>query len=221
MLDKTKTDPELGKEIAGMLITEGIQTPMNNNPLTDKKKLSIINKSFTKILDTLGMDLSDDSLIETPRRMAKMYVNELFWGLKTENFPKITVVDNKMKYDEMVIVKDLTVMSNCEHHLTTIDGLATISYIPKDNVLGLSKFGRIVEYFSKRPQIQERLTEQISATLKYILGTDEVAVSIRAKHYCMAARGIEDSSSYTITNKLSGSFRDNPETRSEFIRLIK
>jgi GTP cyclohydrolase I len=172
-------------------------------------------------METLGLDLSDDSLEETPKRVAKMYVNEIFWGLKPENFPKCTVIENKMGYDEMVIEKDITLMSNCEHHFVTIDGKAHVAYIPKGKVLGLSKLNRIVEYFARRPQVQERIAEQVYHALAFILGTEDIAVVIEGVHYCVKSRGVEDHGSYTYTAKLGGCFRSEPEARAEFMSLIK
>jgi GTP cyclohydrolase I len=173
------------------------------------------------IMQTLGMDLQDDSLADTPKRVAKMYVNEHYWGLHPENFPKVTLIENKMGYDEMLIEKDITVMSNCEHHFVTIEGKAHVAYMPKDKVIGLSKLNRVVEYFSRRPQVQERLTSQIFEALKFILGTEHVAVVINAKHYCVISRGVGDQTSYTMTSALGGVFRDIPEVRKEFLALVK
>ena len=172
-------------------------------------------------MHTLGLDLSDDSLIETPKRVAKMYVNEIFWGLDFEAFPKCTTVDNKMKYDEMVVERNINVQSNCEHHFVVIDGLATVAYVPKQKVLGLSKINRVVEYFSKRPQIQERLTEQIFHALQFILETEDVAVMIDAQHFCVKSRGVEDAGSSTITSKLGGGFKSDPAARAEFYQIAR
>lgn len=218
--NKTKCDPVLGKEIHEHLVKCGVETPIKENQLDRKEKIDIIEKHFKSIMETLGLDLSDDSLEETPTRVAKMYVNEIFWGLDYESFPKCTTVANKMNYDEMVVERNVTVMSACEHHFVTIDGTATIGYIPKDKVLGLSKLNRIVEYFARRPQIQERLTEQIYFALQYILGTDDIAVIIDAKHYCVKSRGVEDSCSSTVTSKMGGKFRTVPELRSEFMSIF-
>lgn len=184
-------------------------------------KIKKIEKLMTSILEELGMDLSDDSLEETPKRVAKMFVNELFWGLNPNHFPKCTAVENKMRYDEMVLEKDITLMSSCEHHLVTIDGKAHVAYIPDEKVLGLSKLNRIVEYFAKRPQIQERIAEQIFYALEYILGTSNIAVVVEGTHYCVKSRGIEDSSSYTITSKLGGKFKEDPALRAEFMSLVR
>lgn len=220
--DKTKCDPVLGKKIRQHLINCGVETPIITDALSveNKKKIDVIEEAFTTIWKTLGMDLSDDSLCETPKRMAKMYVNEIYFGLKEENFPKCTTVENKMKYDEMVIERNVNVQSNCEHHGVVIDGFATVAYIPNNRVLGLSKINRIVEYFSKRPQIQERLTEQIYHALQFILETDNIGVVLHAKHYCVAARGVEDTGSTTMTSKLGGCFKSDPSVRSEFMRMV-
>jgi GTP cyclohydrolase I len=188
--------------------------------LTHKEKITEIQKHFEYIMLVLGLDLKDDSLKETPNRVAKMFVNEIFWGLDPEAFPKCTTVDNKMKYDEMVIERNINVQSNCEHHFVVIDGKATVAYIPKEKVLGLSKINRVVEYFSKRPQIQERLTEQIYHALQYILGTDDIAVLIDAQHYCVKSRGVEDVGSSTITSKLGGEFKSDQAVRAEFMNLV-
>jgi GTP cyclohydrolase I len=221
--NKTKTDPELGWKIHEHLKKVGVETPgVGAHTVFDNRKdrIEIIEKKFADIMECLGLDLSDDSLEETPKRVAKMYVNEIFWGLDPEAFPKCTAVDNKMKYDEMVVEKDINVQSNCEHHFVVIDGLATVAYIPNDKVLGLSKMNRIVEYFSKRPQIQERLAEQIFHALCYILDTENVAVVIHAKHYCVRSRGVEDTSSSTVTSKLGGAFKSDQAVRAEFMRMV-
>jgi GTP cyclohydrolase I len=219
--NKTKTDPELGLRVHKHLVEMGVETPSTPNDLDRKDKISLIEINVKRIMETLGLDLSDDSLAETPNRVAKMYVNEIFWGLDYEAFPKCTTVNNKMRYDEMVIERNINVQSNCEHHLVIIDGLATVAYIPKDRVLGLSKINRIVEYFSKRPQIQERLTEQVYYALQYILDTENVAVVINAQHYCVKSRGVEDTGSSTMTSKLGGCFKTDPSVRAEFMSLVK
>lgn len=214
-----KCDSELGIQIHNHLVKCGVETPMLKNDLSVEEKISIIQDNFTNILNTLGLDLTDDSLIETPKRVAKMYVNEIFWSLDYSKFPKCTAIENKMGYDEMVIERDINVQSNCEHHLVVIDGLATIAYIPNKKVLGLSKLNRIVEFFSKRPQVQERLTEQVYHALQYILETDDVAVTINGVHYCVKSRGVKDTSSRTLTSKLGGEFKLNPMTRQEFFNI--
>jgi GTP cyclohydrolase I len=218
--NKTKCDPELGKQVHAHLVAMGVETPVVQNNVDRKDKIDVIEKHFAVIMETLGLDLTDDSLMDTPKRVAKMYVNEIFWGLDYEAFPKCTTVDNKMKYDEMVVERNVNVQSNCEHHFVVIDGVATVGYIPKQKVLGLSKINRIVEYFSKRPQIQERLTEQVYYALQYILETDNIAIVIHAQHYCVKSRGVEDVGSSTVTSKLGGVFKTDPNVRTEFMRLV-
>jgi GTP cyclohydrolase I len=219
--NKTKCDPELGKQVHEHLVKCGVETPTKENSLDRKEKIEKIEAHFHSIIQALGLDLFDDSLIETPKRVAKMFVNEIFWGLDYEAFPKCTTVDNKMKYDEMVVERNVNVQSNCEHHFVVIDGLATVAYIPNQKVLGLSKINRIVEYFSKRPQIQERLTEQIFHALQFILETENVAVVIDARHFCVKARGVEDVGSSTVTSKLGGGFKTDPAVRAEFMSLVR
>jgi GTP cyclohydrolase I len=219
--NKTKTDPELGLKVHEHLVKMGVETPINKNNYDRKEKIDHIEAHFTHIMRILGLDLSDDSLIETPKRVAKMYVNEIFWGLDYEAFPKCTTVDNKMKYNEMVVERNVNVQSNCEHHFVVIDGLATVAYVPKNKVLGLSKINRIVEYFSKRPQIQERLTEQIFHTLQFILDTEDVAVMIDAQHYCVKSRGVEDTGSSTVTSRLGGGFKSDIAVRNEFYSIAR
>jgi GTP cyclohydrolase I len=195
-------------------------TPMVANHLTDDKKIEVITEKFREIMQVLGLDLSNDSLHETPKRIAKMYVNEVFSGLKQENFPKMTVIDNEMDYDQMVVVQNIQVISTCEHHFQTIDGLATVAYIPNKKVIGLSKINRIVQFFARRPQVQERLTKQIADCLQFVLETENVAVHINARHYCVIARGIEDAHSATSTADLRGHFKTLPETRAEFLHHV-
>jgi GTP cyclohydrolase I len=218
--NKTKCDPELGKRVHEHLVKCGVETPTIETVDDRKLKIEIIERHFTEIMRIMGLDLGDDSLIDTPKRVAKMYVNEIFWGLDHEAFPKCTTVDNKMKYDEMVIERNVNVQSNCEHHFVVIDGVATVGYIPKQKVLGLSKINRVVEYFSKRPQIQERLTEQIYYALQYILETDNIAVVVDAQHYCVKSRGVEDVGSSTVTSKLGGVFKSDPSVRQEFMNIV-
>ena len=217
--NKIKTDPHLGQKVHEYLVSVGVETPVTKNGLSSKEKIDKIEDNFNQILDTLGLDRRDDSLLDTPKRIAKMYVNEIFWGLDYESFPKATVVENKMKYNEMVIVKNISVQSNCEHHFVVIDGLACVAYVPKEKVLGLSKINRIVEYFAKRPQIQERLTEQVYHALSFILETEDVAVMIDAQHYCVKSRGVEDTGSSTITSRLGGGFKSDHKARTEFLSL--
>jgi len=218
--NKTKTDPELGQKVHEHLVKMGVETPTVKINLDRTEKIHIIEGHFKSIMETLGLDLSDDSLMDTPKRVAKMFTNETMWGLDYEAFPKCTTVDNKMKYDEMVVERNITVQSLCEHHILPIVGKATIAYVPKNKVLGLSKMPRIVEYFSRRPQIQERLTEQIFHALQFILETDYIAVVVDATHLCVSSRGVEDNSASTITSKLSGGFKIDPAARAEFMRLV-
>jgi GTP cyclohydrolase I len=219
--NKTKTDPELGQKVHEHLFKMGVETPRRDNGIDRKLKIAMIEEKFQDIMVILGLDLTDDSLIETPKRVAKMYVNEIFWGLDYDAFPKCTTVDNKMHYNEMVVERNVNVQSNCEHHFVVIDGLATVAYVPKQKVLGLSKINRIVEYFSKRPQIQERLTEQIFHTLQFILETEDVAVMIDAQHYCVKSRGVEDTGSSTVTVRLGGGFKTDSSARQEFLSIAR
>lgn len=205
------------READKQLLQKVLPTPMVANGYSDEQKIALIEKKFTEIMEVLGLDLKDDSLTETPHRIAKMYVNELFSGLNPDNFPKMTAVENKMGYDQMVVVQDIEVLSCCEHHFQTIEGVATIAYIPKEKVLGLSKLSRVVGFFARRPQVQERLTKQIADCLQLVLGTDDVAVHINAKHYCMIARGVQESRASTVTTDIRGEFKSSAETRAEFL----
>ncbi|MGO4894144.1 GTP cyclohydrolase I FolE [Flavobacterium sp. W21_SRS_FM6] len=198
------------------LIDQGLETPMVDNGLTDAEKRSRIQSAMQQVMQTLGLDLNDDSLSDTPLRIAKMYVDEIFSGLDYRHFPKVTAIDNKMQTSEMVKVSDVSLTSTCEHHFVTIDGMATVAYIPKERVLGLSKINRIVDFFAQRPQVQERLTQQVLVAIQTIVGTDDVAVTINATHYCVKARGIRDNTSYTKTSALGGKFKSDPVTRAEF-----
>ena len=217
---KSKTDPKLGKEIHDYLVKMGVETPMVESVLSSNEKIDIIKEKFQDIMLVLGLDLNDDSLEETPMRVAKMMVNEIFWGLDIESFPKCTTIENKMDYNELVVERSVNVQSNCEHHFVVIDGLASVGYIPNKKILGLSKINRIVEYFAKRPQVQERLTEQVFYALQYILETDNIGVVIDARHYCVRSRGVEDVNSSTITSKLGGCFKNDPSARTEFFNII-
>ena len=220
-LQKSKTDSALGHRVHEHLVFCGVETPLTKYEFDRDLKITVIEQSFERIMEVLGLDLKDDSLTETPKRVAKMYVDEIFWGLDYNNFPKCTVIENKMKYDEMVVEKDITMMSNCEHHFVTIDGKAHIAYMPKSKVLGLSKLNRIVEFFARRPQVQERIAEQIYHALEFILETKDVAVVIEGVHYCVKQRGVEDHNSYTITSKLGGAFKTDPTLRAEFFSITR
>lgn len=204
------------EEIADVL-KKVTPTPLRDNGLTADQKIEKITLHMTQILETLGLDLSNDSLQDTPKRVAKMYVNEIFTGLQNQNFPKITLIDNEMNYDQMVVVRDIHVLSMCEHHLMPIHGKATVAYIPHKKVVGLSKINRVVQFFARRPQVQERLTKQVADCLQALLQTEHIAVHIDAKHYCVIARGVEDTSSSTMTSDLRGHFRTVVQTRAEFL----
>lgn len=193
-------------------------TPVLERGLTVDQKVEIIATKFHDIMETLGLDMNHESLKKTPKRIAKMYVNEVFSGLQKENFPRISTIPNDMDYDQMVCIENIKVLSVCEHHFQTIDGIATVAYIPAKKVIGLSKINRVVEYFSRRPQVQERLTKQIADCLQHVLDTEHVAVHISAKHYCVIARGVEDANSSTSTSDLRGDFKRNEMTRKEFLQ---
>jgi GTP cyclohydrolase I len=187
--------------------------------LTDAQKIDLIEERFRDILDILGMDLSDDSLKGTPRRVAKMYVQEIFKGLNPKNRPDITLFENKFGYGHMLLERDITLKSYCEHHLVPIIGKAHVAYISNGNVIGLSKINRLVDHFARRPQVQERLTEQIAEALKEVLQTDDVAVVVDADHFCVSTRGVQDQTSSTVTSHFSGQFND-PQVRSEFYQQL-
>jgi len=184
------------------------------------QKKANIAKHFKAIMEELGLDLNDPSLKETPRRVAKMYVDEIFYGLDPENFPRIMTIPNDMKYNQMLVERDVKVHSMCEHHFQNIVGIAHVAYIPSAKIIGLSKLNRIVDYYSRRPQVQERLTEDIHKKLVEVLGTQDVAVMIDAKHFCVICRGIKDVNASTITSKVSGKFL-KPEVRKEYFDMIK
>lgn len=195
-------------EIGDDHLFTGLETPMKKDAfmITDGEKKIKIAGLFEEIMDVLGLDLTDDSLKGTPERVAKMYIDEIFSGLNPKNKPKVALFDNKYKYNQMLVEKDITFYSNCEHHFVPIIGKAHVSYISSGKVIGLSKLNRIVNYYAKRPQVQERLTNQIAEELKGILGTEDVAVIIDAKHLCVSSRGIKDDSSATVTTYYGGAF---------------
>lgn len=209
------------QKVKEALAAKNLETPLCRLAMDNVERKAKIESHFREIMRLMELDLNDDSLIETPHRVAKMYVDEIFSGLYYENFPKITLIENKMNVDEMITVRDISLTSVCEHHFVTIDGKATVAYMPKDSVIGLSKINRIVRFFSQRPQVQERLTQQILVALQTLLGTVNVAVSIDATHYCVKARGVKDSTSVTTTTALGGGFKTNPSTRQEFLRALR
>lgn len=212
---------ESAKLVKDALEQRGLETPMLPNEVSREEKKERIEYHMSEVLKLLALDLNDDSLEETPARIAKMYVDEVFSGLDYMNFPKITVIENKMNVSEMVRVKDITVTSTCEHHLVTIDGKAAVAYIPRGKIIGLSKINRIVRFFAQRPQVQERMTQQILVALQTLLESDDVAVTIDATHYCVKSRGVMDATSETTTTALGGIFKSNSATRHEFLSGLR
>jgi GTP cyclohydrolase I len=202
-------------------ISTSVDTPMRAGAFdqSEDEKIAAIEERFAEIMDILGLDLTDDSLRGTPKRVAKMYVKEIFNGLNPANKPKMALFENKYKYNEMLVEKNISFYSNCEHHFVPIMGKAHIAYISNGTVVGLSKLNRLVDYFAKRPQVQERLTMQIAKELQKDLGTDDVAVLIDAKHLCVASRGVEDDTSSTVTAFYGGKFKDE-KVREEFLRYL-
>jgi GTP cyclohydrolase I len=198
-----------------------IETPLRSDAfkIDDDLKIELIEKNFREIMHVLGLDLNDESLKDTPRRVAKMYVKEVFSGLNPENKPKATAFTNNFKFKEMLVEKDITIYSYCEHHFVPIFGKAHIAYFPNGHVIGLSKLNRIAQYFAKRPQVQERLTIQIANELKETLGTEDVAIIIDANHMCVSSRGVNDVNSSTITSSFNGKFM-NEAVRSELLKYI-
>ena len=209
-------------EIGDNHIGANAETPMRKDAfvLSDKEKMQRIEKSMVDIMQTLGLDLTDDSLKGTPRRVAKMFVQEIFDGLDPDKRPKMSVFENKFQYNEMLVEKNIGVYSTCEHHFLPIIGKAHIAYISSGKIIGLSKLNRIVNYYAKRPQVQERLTKQIVEDLQKTLQTKDVACIIDARHMCVITRGIEDTDSSTITAEYGGKFKD-PDTKREFLDYIK
>ena len=200
------SDAEIGDDH----ICAGLDTPMRRDAfkLSDEEKKQRIAMLFGEIMDVMGLDRTDDSLKGTPKRVAKMYIDEIFSGLNPVNKPKIALFDNKYQYNQMLVEKNITFYSNCEHHFVPIIGKAHVAYVSSGKVIGLSKLNRIVQYYAKRPQVQERLTNQIGEDLKQILGTDDVAVIIDAKHLCVSSRGIQDDTSATVTSFYGGVFNE-------------
>jgi GTP cyclohydrolase I len=202
-------------------ILTSIETPIRPDAfqLDDELKIELIERNFKEIMHILGLDLTDDSLKDTPRRVAKMYVQEIFKGLNPENKPKPTLFTNKYNFNQMLVERDISVYSYCEHHFVPIIGKAHVAYFSNGNVIGLSKINRIVQYFSKRPQVQERLTVQIANELKEVLKTDDVAVVIDADHLCVASRGVNDVNSSTVTSSYHGKFL-NSDVKDEFLKHV-
>jgi len=208
-------------DIGDMHVATSVDTPMKADAfeLDDETKIDLIADRFREIMEILGLDLNDDSLGGTPLRVAKMYVNEIFSGLHPANKPEARLFENKYQYQEMLVEKNISFYSNCEHHFVPIWGKAHVAYISSGKVIGLSKLNRIVQYFAKRPQVQERLTRQIAEELKRVLHTEDVAILIDANHMCVMSRGVQDSASSTITAEYSGKFKET-DTRKEFLRYL-
>ncbi|MFC3151717.1 GTP cyclohydrolase I FolE [Litoribrevibacter euphylliae] len=209
---------EEARSVRKALVEKGLETPLVETGLSNEQKYERIKGLMTEVVGTLGLDLTDDSLAETPHRIAKMYVEEIFSGLDYSAFPKMALIENKMSVDEMIKVQDISLTSTCEHHFVVIDGTAKVAYIPKDKIIGLSKINRIVQFFAQRPQVQERLTQQVLIALQALLETENVAVTISATHYCVKARGVRDVNSSTVTTSLGGAFKSNATTRAEFLQ---
>ncbi|QTD38531.1 GTP cyclohydrolase I FolE [Polaribacter batillariae] len=210
------------EEVGDDHLFTGLETPMKPNAfeISDEEKKEKIAHLFSEIMDVMGLDLTDDSLQGTPKRVAKMYIEEIFSGLNPANKPKVALFDNKYQYNQMLVEKNITFYSNCEHHFVPIIGKAHVAYISSGKVIGLSKLNRIVQYYAKRPQVQERLTNQIAEELKAILNTEDVAVIIDAKHLCVSSRGIKDDTSSTVTSYFGGKF-NNQEKIAELQNTLK
>ena len=215
-------DKHLHDEMGDDHISANLETPLRADAfeLSAEEKVEKIEADFRNIMETLGLDLTDDSLKGTPKRVAKMFVKEIFGGLLPERKPGMSTFENKYNYNQMLVEKDIVVYSTCEHHFLPIVGRAHVGYISKGKVIGLSKMNRIVEYYAKRPQVQERLTMQIVKAMQDALGTDDVACIIDAKHLCVNSRGIKDIESSTVTAEYGGAFKDNEQLRKEFIAYI-
>ncbi len=219
---ENKTGGLTADEIGNDHVGTGAETPMRPDAfqLSDEEKISKIEHHFRAIMDTLGLDLNDDSLNGTPMRVAKMYINEIFSGLNPANKPKITLFENRYHYDQMLVEKDITFYSNCEHHFVPIFGKVHLAYISTGKVIGLSKLNRIVQYYAKRPQVQERFTVQIARELQTALQTEDVAVLVDARHLCVSSRGVQDSNAATVTSFYGGKFSQEA-TRLEFLKYLE
>ena len=217
-----KNGQRITDEIGDDHICTSYETPLRPDAFEkdDDLKIELIAKHFKEIMLILGLDLQDDSLKGTPQRVAKMYVEEVFSGLKPENKPVATLFENKYKYNEMLVEKNITFYSNCEHHFVPIYGKAHVAYISNGNVIGLSKINRIVQYYAKRPQVQERMTVQIANDLKEVLQTEDVAVVVDAAHMCVSSRGVQDVNSLTVTSHYCGVFQEGEEKKKEFLNYI-
>ena len=221
LLSTVADTEELIDTIGDEHISTTKETPLREDAfeIDDDLKVELIEKHFKEIMNILGLDLTDDSLRGTPKRVAKMYIKEIFSGLNPQNKPKVSLFENKYRYNQMLVEKNITLYSNCEHHFVPIVGKAHVAYISNGNVIGLSKINRIVQYYAQRPQVQERLTEQIAEELKSILKTEDVAVLIDAEHLCVSSRGIKDVNSATVTAHYSGKFQEE-STKNEFLKYL-
>lgn len=221
LLSVQETEISLEDLLGDEHISTSADTPLRADAfdMDDKTKMLKIEEHFREIMNVLGLDLTDDSLSGTPKRVAKMYVQEIFSGLNPKNKPEIALFENKYKYKEMLVEKDITFYSNCEHHFVPIFGKAHVAYISNGQVIGLSKINRVVQYFARRPQVQERLTIQIAEELKRVLNTEDVAVVIDAVHLCVSSRGVQDNDSKTVTSHFGGKFNDEA-SRREFFTYI-
>jgi GTP cyclohydrolase I len=221
LLSVQETEISLEDLLGDEHISTSADTPLRADAfdMDDKTKMLKIEEHFREIMNVLGLDLTDDSLRGTPKRVAKMYVQEIFSGLNPKNKPEIALFENKYKYKEMLVEKDITFYSNCEHHFVPIFGKAHVAYISNGQVIGLSKINRVVQYFARRPQVQERLTIQIAEELKRVLNTEDVAVVIDAVHLCVSSRGVQDNDSKTVTSHFGGKFNDEA-SRREFFTYI-
>jgi GTP cyclohydrolase I len=220
--EKLAVDNLLIEEMGDQHKASSVETPLRADAFdaTDDEKIAAIEPHFKAIMEILGMDLRDDSLRVTPLRVAKMYVKELFQGLNPANMPSMTLFDNKFQYNEMLVEKNINFYTNCEHHFVPFFGKAHVAYISSGKVIGLSKLNRLVEYFSKRPQVQERLTMQVGKALQTVLQTQDVAIMMDAKHLCVSSRGVKDDSSNTITTFFGGKFQEE-QTKMEFLKYVE
>ncbi len=212
--------PEAEK-VRQILTEHGLETPMLSQKKSKEQRRTEIQHKMQEVLALIGLDLEDDSLHETPARLAKMYIDEIFRGLDYQHFPKITKIKNTMQLTEPVQVNNITLLSTCEHHFMTIDGTVAVAYYPNKWILGLSKLNRIVDFFAKRPQVQERFTKQLLLALQTILETQDVAIYVNAVHYCVKGRGIQDSNSHTVTSAYGGVFLNDRKERRIFLECIK
>jgi GTP cyclohydrolase I len=216
-------DFELGEIIHNLMLKNNLESAVDYAVIQNwqnENKIEAINHKFSEFIQELGMNIADDSIKDTPKRVVKFYLNELFYGLDYKNFPKISFDKNEYKYHSPLISSGIQVNSTCEHHFVSINGVAFVGYIPKNRVVGLSKINRVVDFFAKRPQIQERMTKQIHVALKYILDTNDVAVAINAKHNCIVIRGVKDAGTRNITLELSGKFSEDQILKDNFYKQV-